>query len=357
MGKLIAIIGAGNGGQAFAAYLSLKGHDIKLFDVMQDTVDKLNELGGVDIEGNSDYTGFGKILMASTDIGKVMEGAEIVMIVLPSIYHKDIAEKMAPHLKDGQYVILNPNACFGAVEFHKVLQDCHCTANIKLASTSTLLFACRADKVGHVMVSGQKKSYSAAAFPSKDNEVFAEEFKDILPQLIFEDDIIRVSLDNLNAFVHPAPTLLNTGRIEGGVDFQYYLDFTPSQGKFVEALDKERMALAEAFGLKIRTIVDEYKELYETSGDTVYDVMRNCAGYHGIKGQKSLRTRYLQEDIPYSLEAVKALGEIAGVPTPCVNAVIVIARHILEDLPEGRTAKNLGIEGMSKEEFVKFCRG
>lgn len=70
MGKPMAIIGAGNGGQAFAGYLSLLGRTVKIFDVVQNTVDKLTKLGGVVLEGHSDVTGFGKIELASTDIGK-----------------------------------------------------------------------------------------------------------------------------------------------------------------------------------------------------------------------------------------------------------------------------------------------
>lgn len=67
MSKSFAIIGAGNGGQAFAAYLSLKGHSVKIYDVSQKTVDILQEKGGVLLEGNSDVVGFGKIMLASTD--------------------------------------------------------------------------------------------------------------------------------------------------------------------------------------------------------------------------------------------------------------------------------------------------
>ena len=56
----IAIVGAGNGGQAFAGYLSLMGKSVRIFDVVPSTVEKLNEIGGVQIDGNSKYTGFGK---------------------------------------------------------------------------------------------------------------------------------------------------------------------------------------------------------------------------------------------------------------------------------------------------------
>lgn len=356
MKKPIAIIGAGNGGQAFAGYLSLHGHEVKIFDVMQETVDKLNAKGGVTMKGNSDVTGFGKILMASTDIGAVMEGCEIILVVLPSTYHSDMAKKMAPYLKDGQFVVLNPNASLGSVEFKNTLKECGCTANIILARTSTLLFACRAVEVGTVEVAGQKASFAASTYPSCYNEIAKAKFADIIPQFNFADDILRVSLDNLNALMYPAPTILYTAKIEKQEDFEYYLDFTPSQGKLVEALDTERMALAEAYGLKIRTLVDEYKSVYVTKGDNMYEVIINCEGYHGIKGQKTMRTRYMLEDIPYSLVALQSMGKIAGVPTPCIDSIITVAKAMIPEIVEGRTVKNLGLEGVTKEEFEKMCR-
>ena len=76
----IAIVGAGNGGQAFAGYLSLMGERIKIFDVIPATVEKLNEVGGVLMEGNSKLTGFGKIEKATTSMQEVIEGAKLIFI-------------------------------------------------------------------------------------------------------------------------------------------------------------------------------------------------------------------------------------------------------------------------------------
>ena len=358
MEKPIAIIGAGNGGQAFAAYLSLHGHPVKIFDVVQSTVDELTRLGGVELTGNADITGFGKIELASTDIGAVMEGAEIILVVLPSIYHRSMAKAMAPHLKDGQIVILNPNASLGTVEFRKELDDCGVTANIILGCTATLLFACRADRIGHVIVSGQKTGFTASTYPASYNAYAAEKLRNVLPQFEFCEDIIRVSLDNLNCFMHPAPTLLNTGRIESGVDFEYYLGMTPSQGAVVDALDRERMAIAEAFGVHCRTLVDEYINICGTHGTNVYEVCTNAKHYYaGIKGQKTLRTRYILEDIPCSLVAFQSMGKLAGVPTPTADALVALARVMVPEVEEGRTLKNLGLEGVTKEAFLKLCRG
>ena len=356
--KPIAIVGGGNGGQAFAGWLSMRGFTTRLFDVVPATCETLNQKGGVEVMGNASKTGFGKIEFATTDMEKAIDGCELIMVILPSIYHKSIAQKMAPYLKDGQIVLLNPNASLGAVEFRKTLTECGCKADILLGASATLLFACRAVEVGKVQVSGQKEVLTCTALPSSRNAELKAKVGDIFPAYTFDSDIIEVSLDNINAFVHPGPTLLNTGRIESGIDFEYYLDFTPSQAALVETLDKERCAIAAAYGIKLPTIVEEYLAQYETKGNTIYEVLTNCEGYHGIMGPKSLRVRYLLEDIPYSLEPICAMADIAGVPTPACHTVIGMARAIMGDeLDEGRTAKNLGIEGMSKEEFEKLCRG
>ena len=356
--KPIAIVGGGNGGQAFAGWLSLRGFTTRLFDVVPATCDTLNQKGGVEVMGNASETGFGKIEFATTDMEKSIDGCELIMVILPSIYHKSIAQKMAPYLKDGQTVLLNPNASLGAVEFRKTLTECGCKADILLGASATLLFACRAVEVGKVQVSGQKEVLTCTALPSSRNAELKAKVGDIFPAYTFNSDIIEVSLDNINAFVHPGPTLLNTGRIESGISFEYYLDFTPSQAALVEALDKERCAIAKAYGVNLPTIVEEYLDQYETKGNTIYEVLTNCEGYHGVMGPKSLEVRYLLEDIPYSLEAICAMADIAGVPTPTCHAVITLARAILGDkLDEGRTAKNLGIEGMTKEQFIKLCRG
>ena len=72
----------------------------------------------------------------------------------------------------------------------------------------------------------------------------------------------------------------------------------------------------------------------------------------------TLSTRYCLEDIPYSLEAIRALGKVAGVPSPCIDAIITIGRVTLAgQITEGRTGKMLGIEGMSKEELLKYIMG
>ena len=353
----IAIVGAGNGGQAFAGYLSLMGKSVRIFDVVPSTVEKLNEIGGVQIDGNSKYTGFGKIEFASTDMGKVLDGAQLILVILPSIYHESIAKLMAPHLKKGQIVILNPHASLGPVEFRNVLDNYGATKDIILGCTSTLLFACRAMPVGHVTVAGQKQHLTMSAYPSSNNQILKDIFNDFIPEFDVTGDVIKASLDNINAFVHPAPSILNTGRIESHTPFEYYIDCTPAQGRYIDALDKERLALAKAYGLDdIKPLVELYKEMYRTHGENMYEILSNNEDLRGIKGQSKLETRYIMEDVPCSLVALQPLGQLAGVPTPCIDAMITVGRTLCPEMIEGRTLKNLGLENVTKEEFIRMCR-
>jgi len=357
MAKHIAIIGAGNGGQAFAGYLSLLGEDIKIFDIVPETVRQLSEKGGVTLEGNGKVSGFGKIMLASTDIGEVVKGAKTVLVILPATYHKDMATKMVPYLEDGQIVVLSPHASLGPIEFKNQLDSLNCKANIILSCTSTLLFACRALEVGRVHIAGQKKHLTMSAYPSSNNHILKEAFGKLLPEWEVIGDVIHTSLDNINALVHPGPTILNTGRIESKVPFEYYRDMTPSQGRYIDAMDLERMALAKAYGLThVIPLIEEYPIMYNTHGKNMYEILSNNEDLKGIMGATTLSTRYLSEDVPCSLVAFQTLGKIAGVPTPCVDALITIGKVLLPEIEGGRTVEYLGLEGLSKEEFMAMCR-
>ena len=53
-------------------------------------------------------------LLVTSDMGEALEKAQVIMVVVPSSAHADIARAAAPHLKDGQIVILHPGRTCGA---------------------------------------------------------------------------------------------------------------------------------------------------------------------------------------------------------------------------------------------------
>ena len=317
-----------------------------IYDIFPQTVDAINKQGGIHLDGSAKNSGFGKILFASTDMEKVISNASVILVVLPSIYHNSIAQKIAPLLKDGQIVILNLITPLGTIDFQNTLTQSGCTADIVLAGTNTLLFACRAVQPGHVHVSGQKKDILISAYPSRKNSVVLAAIQRYLPEYRMAPDILMVSLDNLNFEFHPGPTLLYTAMIENGIDFEYYSDFTPSQARLIEAIDQERLDLCRAYGVKVRDVAQTFHDEYGYEG-TLYEMIKHADVYKGIKGPSALNSRFLTEDIPYSLRAIQTLAQIANIPTPAIDTVMNL------DLIRYQQLKELGVVHSAKE-FIQL---
>lgn len=349
-----ALIGAGNGGQSMAGHLGVMGFSVKIFDVFKPVIDAINEQGGINVEGV--VKGFGKVELATNDIKEALEDVDIAIVTLPALYHASIAKKCAPYLKDGQIVLLHPSATFGALEFRKVLQDENCTADIMLADTQTLLYACRSEYPGHANIFGIKNVVLTAALPSSDNEKVLSVLNTAFPQFIPAKNVLQTGLENLNAMMHPAPTILNSGRIDSQEDFMYYLDgVTPAIGHYVEEMDKERIAIGEKLGIKLTPMVDWYRTMYDATGNTLSELCKTTEAYKEVKGQKTLRTRYLLEDIPCSLEPIVSLGHMLGVDVSKMETIVDLTRGMLEDeIVPGRTMGKLGLEGMNVEQLNRF---
>lgn len=361
MAKTWAIIGGGNGGQAIAGHLAILGERVRIFDVVPATVDAINAKGGIEL--HHAVEGFGKLEFATTDMAKVMEGADNVMMVLPSLYHESMAKQIVPNLKDGMTVFLHPESSCGAISFRKVMKDMGCTAKIVLGAAGTLLYSVRVREPGDVYVFGMKSEVPMAALPASDNDKLAEAIRGVLPWFVLVENVLKTSLGNINAMMHPAPMLLNTSRIEADpfVPYQYYWEgMTPSIGMYVEAMDQERIAVANALGLELRTIREDYVAMYKCGDkDTpLYQLCKNNPGYEGIMTADTLATRYVLEDIPFSLEPIQALAQVAGVPTPKIDAIVTIGRTVLGDkMQVGRNARTMGIDVLTKEELLCYING
>ena len=361
MSRTWAIIGGGNGGQAIAGHLAILGEKVRIFDVVPATIEAINKKGGIEL--HHAVEGFGKLEFATTSMEEALNGADNVMMVLPSLYHENMAKQMVPFLKDGMTVFLHPESSCGAISFRKVMDDMGCTADIVLGAAGTLLYSVRVREPGDVYVFGLKSEVPMAALPASDNDKLAEAIREALPWFVLVDNTLKTSLGNINAMMHPAPMLLNTSRIEADpfVPFQYYWEgMTPTIGMYVEAMDQERIAVAKELGIELRTIREDYVAMYECGDkDTpLYQLCKNNPGYEGIMTSDTLATRYVLEDIPFSLEPIQALAQVAGVPTPKIDAIVTIGRTVLGDkMQVGRNAKTMGIDKLTKEELISYING
>lgn len=351
----IAIIGAGNGGQAMAGFLSLSGFDVSLYDIDVPKIDDLCQKGGIQLEGR--INGFGQVGCITTDIAKAVSGAEIIMVTTVANAHKAVAKSLAPFVENGQIIILNPGRTCGALVFKQTLSDCGCTKRYYLGEAQTLVYACRVIENGTVNIIGIKDEVLLSGLPSSDTDYILTKINPIYPSFVKTNNVLRTSLENIGAMFHPCVLLFNAATIERNEEFWFYRDMTEQVANFIERFDAERLAVGKAYGIDLLGVRDWIKFAYkDTVGETLCERMRNNPAYHDIKSPSTIFTRQLTEDIPTGVLPIMELGKVAGVETPLLESMIHVCEGLLDmDLhSNGRSLKNLGLAGMTKNEILNY---
>lgn len=355
----IAVIGAGHGGKAMAAHLALKGCQVTLYNRTYDHISPTSARGGIELESyEGGPRGFGKLHKVTADMQAALEDVELVMVVVPASAHADIAKLAAPFLKDNQVVILNPGRTCGTIEFQKVLCDMGCQALIKLAEAETFLYASRAEGPAQARIFRIKEAVPLAALPSVDTPDILERLSEIFPQFIEGDNVLHTGLNNMGAIFHPTLTLMNAGWIEATQgNFQFYIDgVTPSIARVLEVIDRERVTVASALGIRARTAVEWLEMAYNSTGSDLREAILNQPGYQGIKSPRTLNHRYIFEDIPMSLVPMASLGRQYGVSVRGMDSLIRLACiiHRTDYWRRGRTVEKMGIGRLSVSELNNY---
>lgn len=252
-GLRIAVLGAGHGGRAMAADMAARGYHVNLYNRTLEHIERIKQRGGIELQLSSQEEHvFGPLQVVSNEIKKVLNGVHLIMVVVPASGHADIARTCAPYLQDGQIIVLNPGRTGGALEFRQVLNASGCTADIVVAETGTLLFASRAIGPADARIFRRKNTIPLAALPATRTQEVLDVVTEIFPQFVSAPNVLYTSLNNMGAVFHPVLTLLNAGWIERKVgDFQFYMDgVTTSTARVLEAVDRERVTVAAALGVR-----------------------------------------------------------------------------------------------------------
>lgn len=353
------VIGAGHGGKAMAAHLGLMGFPVTLYNRTAANVAAIRARGGIDLKSEIEGArGFGPLQAVTSDMAEALAEAEVIMVVVPASAHGDIARVAAPHLRDGQIVVLNPGRTGGAIEFSKVLRDQGCRADVTVAEAETLIYASRSEGPAQARIFRIKDAVPLAALPATRTQRVLEKLRLAYPNFIDGGNVLCTSLNNMGAIFHPALTLLNAARIESTRgEFQFYIDgVTTSVARVLEALDRERVTVASALGIRAQTAIEWLQKAYDARGSDLNEAIHNNSGYYGIKAPVTLEHRYIFEDVPMSLVPIAALGARFGVRVRAMEAVIRLACivHHTDYWRRGRTLDRLGLEDLSVSELQAY---
>ena len=350
-----AVLGAGNGGQAISGWLAMHGHEVWLYEIVEEKVVALAKKKEIHLQGAIE--GVGKLANVSNDIQSTVKGADIIMVVTTANAHAAVARSLAGILTDGQVIILNPGRTGGALEFKRTLNACGCKARVYVAEAQTLIYAARLVEDGIVSIIGVKDKVLLAAVPATDTEYVLEKITPDFPMFCPAKNVLRTSLENIGAMFHPCVLLFNAATVERNSLFWFYRDMTPKIADFIEKFDKERLAVGKAYGIDLLSVSEWISYAYPgTPGNTLCEKMKNNPAYHDIKSPSTIFTRQLTEDIPTGVLPIMELGEVAGVPVPLMHSMVELCGSLLDiDFREkGRTLEHLGLAGKTKDEIIEY---
>lgn len=99
----VSVIGAGSWGIALALLLAKNGNKVTVWSIVKEEIDMLNEkrehvdkLPGVPLPSDMYFT---------TDLEEAINGKEVMVLAVPSVFTRGTANKMKPFVKEGQIIV------------------------------------------------------------------------------------------------------------------------------------------------------------------------------------------------------------------------------------------------------------
>lgn len=357
----VAVLGAGHGGFAAAADLTARGLQVALHARNPQRLEAIRERGGIEARGVA--SGVFMPALLTTDVAEAVRGAQLVMLVVPSVAHQHYAGQLAPLLNPELPVFLNPGHTGGGLHFVHELRRAGYRAPVRTCETVTLTYISRKEGPATIGIYSYTKQLGFAAFPGRHAEALFALAHPLYPETVLRSSVLETALTNMNAVFHPPGMLMNTGWIEStGGDFLFYAQgMTEGVGKVVSAIDAERVAIADALGVPVITFLEAFyraglttKEAMESG--SVARACRESAPNRTIRSPQSLDHRYVHEDVGFGLVPFSALGRLAGVPTPAIDAHIYLLSQAtgIDYASTGLGLDKLGLEGKQPEALQRY---
>jgi len=347
------VIGAGNGGRAFAVYLSSKGYPVNLYNRSFSRISDIKKKGGIKAYG--EIKGYFPLNLVTQDLEEAVKDVDVILVVIPASAHKDIAEKIIQYLSPDQLILLNPGRTFGAVEFQRIIEKKGISFPIFIAETQTLIFTSRQLKRNGVKILKIKDSIDFAAFPDKDTFFMFDTLKEVFPQLNPVNDYLQMTLNNIGMLLHPTISLFNAGAMDSGINFKFYAK--GATVRICEVLENIQIELNKIFrilGLKQFSFCNWTTKSYGVNKKSIYSAIQSIKAYENIDAPKQLITRYFTEDLPTGLVPISSLARFLDIETPIIDSIINLSSILCgkDFRNEGRTIIGLNLEAITNNRII-----
>eukprot|EP00529_Nitzschia_sp_RCC80_P017152 CAMPEP_0113468866 /NCGR_PEP_ID=MMETSP0014_2-20120614/15588_1 /TAXON_ID=2857 /ORGANISM="Nitzschia sp." /LENGTH=659 /DNA_ID=CAMNT_0000361293 /DNA_START=86 /DNA_END=2066 /DNA_ORIENTATION=+ /assembly_acc=CAM_ASM_000159 len=130
------------------------------------------------------------------------------------------------------------------------------------------------------------------------------------------DGLLAISLSNVNPQNHLGMALGNISRMDKNENWFQFQNTTPKIGSLLEALDRERLDIADALGVQVKTLQEHFALSFHVPitgsvSDMSQEIHRRG---NDVNGPNDPDSRYILEDVPFGLTLTVALGKLVNRP-------------------------------------------
>eukprot|EP00562_Extubocellulus_spinifer_P008085 CAMPEP_0178496526 /NCGR_PEP_ID=MMETSP0696-20121128/14165_1 /TAXON_ID=265572 /ORGANISM="Extubocellulus spinifer, Strain CCMP396" /LENGTH=455 /DNA_ID=CAMNT_0020124817 /DNA_START=116 /DNA_END=1480 /DNA_ORIENTATION=- len=315
----VGIAGAGAVAFGSAARLVQNGHDPMLWSpsgfgtadllanasVMDASTPKLISTGAIE----SVFT-----CRVATSPRQLIDENEVILLALPANGHVDVMDTLAPYIRSDQTIIISSHSSLGALYLGRLLAQRK--VQVPIVAWGTTAVTARRTSGVEVQVCTVRTQIDLCTVPESASEHGLELCQSLFGNAFKQrDGILAISLSNLNAQNHLGIVLGNMSRMERGESWSQGLNITPNIGRLLEALDEERLAIADALGVKVRTVREHFSLSFHVPIASVSEMNQQMVQKgNDVNGPATADTRYVTEDVPYGLTLIVKLGDMVGIP-------------------------------------------
>lgn len=353
----IAIVGAGGIGCATAAYLRASGLPVAMWSPTGRRLRPHAQPGRArfDCVGALDGAVAVERLARLADLSDYSH----VFICLPASHYQQVLQDAAPHWRDGQTLIVS--GALSLVPLWLRQTAAAHGADVTAVGWSTTLTTAHFLPDGRLHLNAPRGQIGMAwlAPPEGDSDALADCRALFGDRFAPADNLLASTLANINPIAHAAEVIPNLTRMDRGEAWPLFGHFTGVVANMAQALDRERLALAQALGFTLPTLAQHYSRSYHVPLGPLEDIARAIdARGAGPLGPARLAHRYVLEDVPFGLVFQERLARLLGVDCPLLSACITLLEAVYAESFRDRNylLAELLPEGMSAEALLAACR-
>lgn len=356
----VLICGAGSSAHVLAAVLSAKPEaevrvltlDATRAEAWQKSLDAAPVTIFERIERHGERTLTAGPVLITNDPAEAARDSDIILFAIPAFLHRSYLTALGPFIEDGCAIVGLPGQSGFEFEVRSILSDK--TDRLTLMNFDSLPWVCRTVEFGkYAQISGTKEMLAGAAVGDFSRARLRDPLASLQfllgerPKLVVSGHLLGITLRSPNGYSHP-PIMYGRWKDWDGEPLEqpplFYRDIDEPTAALLEQIsgevvDTSRQLMEQYPGTDLSQVIPMYEwdmNCYRADIEdktNLWTALRTNAGYAHIEHPMTqtadgryvpdFQHRFLMEDVPFGLVVVRSIAEIAGVPTPGIDEVLL----------------------------------